>query len=216
MQVKIPILAAITILTTLIAIPLVTHPARAVIAPGLTDSANTWSPVGPDASLHNLVMQFYSSDTAERNAFETGNLDLIDTGQSGLGVPVAKYAQYNAAPDWEITPVQPSGIYHGLYFNFGASTWAAWGCDFTHGNSACGIEIRQAFAHLVDHARFITDGPLQGGGAPISDDVSANKHNETGPSSLYFATPLATQCTWDTLNAANSINSGYNGCISAF
>ncbi len=40
LQVKIPLIAAITILTTLIAVPLATHPALASNGAGVTDPKN--------------------------------------------------------------------------------------------------------------------------------------------------------------------------------
>lgn len=83
----------------------------------------------------------------------------------------------------------------GIDFNYAASTWSAWGCDWLHGNSACGIEMREAFAHLIDRESFVTSGPLQGAGQAIVDPSPPAKD----PSS----SPLATQVAWDTLTGKN-------------
>jgi len=169
-------------------------------------------------------MTFYGDDTSELNAFETGQLDLMDAGQGGSMPPVSGWAAYEANPDWLITPTQGAALYHGMYYNLDDTTdgsgtvWHSWGCPFAHGNSACGIEIRQAFAHLIDRPRFVSDGPLQGGGVALADDVPANKADPF--TSQTVASSLADQCSWDTLYLANGINSGYQGkygtCLSAF
>ncbi len=194
----------LTIVLTLIIIPLATSPTRAV-----NDIYPTpWAPYGPDSSgPTKLVMKYYDGDTAERNGFVAGEIDIMDSGQAGTGIPVSQYAAYEANQDWLITPGQPSAIWHGVQFNYASSTWAAWGCDFTFGNSACGVEIREAFAHLLDKVRTITDGPAQGSAVPISNDMPASKLNPNGTT---FGTPAAGQCAWDSI-AAHQV-----GCISAF
>ncbi len=204
----------------------------ALCAPGISDPANQWAPYGPDPSIHNLIMKFYGDDTSELNAFRTGQLDMIDTGQGGYGVPVSLWSAFESNPDWLITPKTgaqaAAALYHGIYYNLVASTWTNWGCDFAHGNSACGVEIRQAFAHLLDRAAFVRDGPLQGGGIALTDDVPQNKIDSAVRVGQVVASSHADQCSWDTLNGAtlpsaiypgspaNPINSGYGGCVTAF
>jgi len=157
-------------------------------------------------------MTFYGDDTSELNAFETGQLDLMDAGQGGSMPPVSGWAAYEANPDWLITPTQGAALYHGMYYNLDDTTdasgtvWHSWGCPFAHGNSACGIEIRQAFAHLIDRPRFVSDGPLQGGGVALADDVPANKADPF--TSQTVASSLADQCSWDTLYLANALTAG--------
>jgi ABC-type transport system substrate-binding protein len=213
MKVKIPILASLTILVTLIAVPLATPRANAILAPPVSDPSNVWNVTGPDASIHNVIMQFYGDDTSEVNAFQAGQLDVMDQGQGGSMPPVSGWSAYESNPDFLITPTQGGSLWHGVYFNLddtsdGSGTvWHTWGCPFQHGNSACGIEIRQAFGHLLDRINFVNDGPLQGGGTALADDVPPT---QTDPSTgKPVQTPLTTQCSWDTLYLANPINSGY-------
>ena len=218
MKLKIPILAALAILTTLIAVPLATPRVQAINGNGVFDAGNQWAPTGPDYSLRNIIFQQYGDDQSELNAFQTGQIDVMDTGQSGSGVPVSLYGAFQSNPDWLITPTQGAAIYHGIYFNLddlsdGSGTvWHSWGCSFAHGNSPCGIEIRQAFAHLLDRPRFVSDGPLQGGGVALADDIPSNK----GDPILHqvVASSLADQCSWDTF--ASKYAAVYGTCISAF
>ncbi len=197
---------------------LAVQPVKAASGVGVIDPANVWAPYGPDPSIRNLVMKFYGDDASELSAFMTGQLDIMDTGQSGSGVPVSLYNAFQSNPDWLITPTQGAAIYHGIYFNLddlsdGSGTvWHSWGCPFQHGNSACGVEIRQAFAHLLDRPRFVSDGPLQGGAVPLADDVAANKLDPF--THQIVASSLSDQCSWDTLAAKYA--TVYGTCISAF
>jgi len=197
---------------------LAVQPVKAANGVGVLDSTNIWAPYGPDPSIRNILMKFYGDDQSELNAFQTGQLDIMDSGQSGSGVPVSLYNSFQSNPDWLITPTQGAGIYHGIYYNLddqadGSGTvWHSWGCPFQHGNSLCGIEIRQAFAHLLDRPRFVSDGPLQGGGVPMVDDVAANKIDPF--TNQIVASSFSDQCSWDTLAAKYTAQ--YGTCIGAF
>ena len=209
-----------TIMISLFAIPSI-RPAHAINAPSVSDPANLWYPYAPGTSptLRHVNIVEYGKDTAAIADFETGALDVLDTGQSGQGIPPAKWSAYEANPDWFITPLQGSSVWQGIYFDFAGSAgasqaqvWSVWGCDMQHGNSPCGIEIRQAFAHLVDRQRFIVDGPLGGAAVAIADDVPSSVVDSRN--GVAIATPVASQCTWDTLFAV--YNAKFGPCISAF
>lgn len=50
-----------------------------------------------------------------------------------------------------------------------------WGCNFNFGNAACGIQIRQGIAHMIDKASFTnTDPEIAGISTPIDNPLSTN------------------------------------------
>src|SRR5882672_4241405 len=62
-----------------------------------------------------------------------------------------------------------------------------WGCDFNYGNSACGIQIRQGMAHMIDRANFAANEPsIIGIARPI--------HSPAPPNNGWF--PTANPCAW--------------------
>ncbi len=185
----------------------------------ITDPLNTWSPYGPQHTLHRVVLQYYDSDTAEFAAFQGGTatgLDVGDSGAAGTGPPASDWPSYDANSDWNMSAVQGSADWQGMYFNGASSTWAAWGCDWKYYNSACGREMRQAFAHLINRPDF--DNSFfggSGGGNAIWDDVPANKVLSSaftpstpcptlpvGTTACTFSSPNGNFCGWDTVSNA--------------
>src|SRR3989442_1496389 len=175
----------------------------AIALPGVpVDSpTNLWAPYGPRVA--NLQLNYYASEVSEFSDFEAGRLDLTDW-------PVAKaqYSSYDANPDFVLSPGQGQYGMFGVDFKYASSTWSAWGCNWQHGNSACGTEIREGFAHLIDRQSFVNDGPLAGAGQAIADPSPPAKD----PS----ATPLTTQVTWDTLAGQNVSGIVHPPDVSAF
>jgi hypothetical protein len=174
---------------------------KAVPGSSVDDPSNVWAPYAPQAP--NLQFNFYAGQLAEFNDFMTGHLDLTDWTQ-----PSSQFSSYDANPDFLLSPGQGQYGMFGLDFNYGASTWSAWGCDFQHGTSACGIEIREGIAHLIDRQHFVTDGPLQGAGQAIADPSPPAK-DPTGSS-------LSTQNSWDTLSGKTVAGLTQPPTISAF
>ncbi|TMI68724.1 hypothetical protein E6H16_01340 [Candidatus Bathyarchaeota archaeon] len=170
---------------------------------------NTWAPYGP--MVKNLQLHYYASDTAEFNGFLAGNLDLTD-----WPLPAADYASVESNPDFQLSPLQGGFTIFGIYFNGASSRFTAskesptspangpyWGCDWNMGTqftlteqtyvSKCGINMRQAFAHLIDRPRFAQNNRGRLGEAllPISD-----------PSPLTLdpsGSNVTVQCSWDPL-----------------
>lgn len=120
----------------------------------------------------------------------------------------AQFASYDNNPDFVLSPGQGQYGMFGIDFNYASSTWRAWGCDFQHGVSACGIEIREAFAHMIDRQSFVNDGPLSGAGQALADPSPPAKD----PS----ATPLSAQVVWDTLTNQNVSGIVHPADVSAF
>ena len=188
MRSKIPITASITILTVLMAVPLATPQAQASNGSPATDPSNLWYPYGP--STRNVLVHFYNGQSQELQAFELGQLDMVDLGFLD-GVPPPKWASYTANPNFLLSPVQGSEGYFMINMNLMSNRFKAWGCDWANGNSQCGIDMRESFAHLVDRQQWVIDGPLNGAGQALADP--------TWPATTPSGSPLSEQCSWDSL-----------------
>ena len=237
MQVKIPLLTSIIVLTAVLAIPLTTHLVAASNGHGVDDPANIWQPQGPyapgQAGLTNrALLRFYGDPTSEFNDFVAGRLDVTDWPQ-----PVSNFGPYVANPDFQLTPTQGQFGDFGIYFNgadnvftsttgYAAAGLAAadsggpfWGCDWNSGavgttarstyNTACGIQMRQGLLHLVDRPGFAT-AVLNGAAQALADP--------SPPAKDPAASSHQEQCSWDTL-AGTTTASGHTypaNCISAY
>ncbi len=197
---RVLILVSLTLLTLLTIIPWA-QPGNAIPGAPVDDSSNLWAPYGPRAA--SLQLNFYSTETVEFTDFELGHLDMTD-----WPLPKAQFSLYDSNPDFVLSQGQGQFGMFGVDFNYASSTWAAWGCDWQHGNGPCGIEIREALAHLVDRSKFVTDSVLQGAGQALADPSPPAK-DPTG-------SPLATQVAWDTLNNKNVSGLVHQPDISAF
>src|SRR6266568_2249531 len=185
------VLSVLFLISPLLFLSFLGQPVHANSGFAVDDPSNLWAPYGPRSPL--LLYRFYTNEVTEFNDFQIGQLDVTDWPQVA-----ANYPTYDNNPDFVFSPAQGQFGMFGVDFNYAASTWASWGCDWQHGKSACGIEIREAFAHLIDRPRFVTDGPLQGGGQALADPSPPAKD----PS----ASPVSTQCTWDTLSQSPCLN----------
>ena len=228
MQLRIPILTTLLVLTTVLAIPLATHTVAATVGLAVDDPANIWVPYGPwgatSSSVKTLQLKFYSSETVEFSAFEQGNLDIVD-----WELPKSKFHSYDINADFLVTPQQPQFGDFGVYYNGASSTWRAWGCDWAanfdttvvggdvakpavanpqiYNNTrqvdargiACDVNMRQGFAHLFDRPRWVVDGILQGTAQALADD--------SPPAKAPSGSTLKEQCSWDVM---------FPTCISAF
>src|SRR6266852_2880921 len=154
---KVSTVVIITLLSVFVALP---RPAGAIPGSTVDGVTNTWAPYGP--RTQNLQFNFYTTETSEFADFQVGHLDLTD-----WPVPSSQYSSYDNNPDFVLSPGQGQFGMFGIDMNYGSSTWQAWGCNWQHGTSACGIDIREAFAHLIDRQSFVNQGPLQGAGQAI-------------------------------------------------
>src|SRR5213594_2800689 len=233
MRTRIPLLATLTIISTLITIPFAVNTARAIPGLDVLDPGNTWSPYGTFAvsgganTLRHISLKNYIGDAAEFAAFQAGGsngLDITDDGTSGNGLPPSQWPNCDTNPNWICTPSQGSANWQGIYFNGASSTWANWGCRWNFYNSACGQEMRQAFAHLINRPDFAAANDPGNSGQAICDDVPANKVlstcfspttvpcDGTPPSpgvgcpslptgtACTFQSPSSNFCNWDTVS----------------
>ena len=187
-------------------------PVSAIPGVAVDDPSNQWAPYGP--LVKNIQLKFYSDPQSEFADFIAGKIDLTDWQQSKTS-----FASYDNNPDFLLSPVQGQFGEFGIYFNGLDTTWAAWGCDWTlhtpytdisgasHPyqtySSACGINMRQAFLHLVDRPAFARD--VLGGTAQALADPSPTSKDPS-------ASPLSTQCSWDSLYPSTK----YPTCLSAY
>jgi len=219
LQRRLPILTALLVLTTVLAIPLATHPVAADTGLGVDAPGNVWTPYGPyganTTGPSKLLMHFYSNQTVEFTNFEQGQLDVLDS-----EAPKSKFTPWTNNPDFLLTPNQTQFGYFGIYFNGASSTWGNWTCTWianaqpvgstgiqVYNNTrqvdsrgvACDVNMREAFAHLFDRPRWVVDGILQGTAQWLNDS--------SPPAKAPSGSSLAEQCSWDKM---------FPTCISAF
>jgi hypothetical protein len=72
-----------------------------------------------------------------------------------------------------VTAQIPALDYYEVQFMLAATLF---GCNLQHGNSACGVNIRQGIAHMIDKTVFAASDPgiPTGGGVPIDNPVSTS------------------------------------------
>jgi len=175
------LIIALMVTSVLVRVP---SSALAVSSGGVDSPSNLWSPYGPISS--SIQLTYYSGETTEFQDFELGKLDLTD-----WPVSTASFSTYDSSSDFVLSPGEGQFGMFGIDFNYGSSTWAAWGCDWQHGNSGCGIEMREAFAHLIDRTSFVNSGPLQGAGQALADP--------SPPAKSPSASLISSQISWETL-----------------
>jgi hypothetical protein len=85
------------------------------------------------------------------------------------GVSLATGSQL-AGPGYLVTSQIPALGYYEVQYMLAATLF---GCNFQHGNSACGINIRQGIAHMIDKTVFAASDPgiPTGSGVPVDNPV---------------------------------------------
>jgi len=167
LQVKIPVLAALVVLTTVLAIPLATHPTAGNVGLNPGDAGNTWYVYGPNAgAVTRLQYTYYNGNTggtgSEFQDFELGNLDLTDWPTDDVHwasagcTDATNPACYDAHPDFLQTPRQGQFGDFGFYFNGassrftrsqeapgGAANGPFWGCDWNDGLTSTSFTVNK-------------------------------------------------------------------------
>jgi ABC-type transport system substrate-binding protein len=145
--------------------------------------------------MDTLVYKIYADENAELNGLQTGEIDLTD-------YPLTPSLITTLTPDpnfYVTAPFSETG-YFELEFHL-ANTF--WNCNMNLGNSVCGREIRQAFAHALDKNVFTsTQAGIAGVSVPIDNPV---------PPSVDLTLP--NPCAWDSTHVQSGVNCvvGING-----
>jgi hypothetical protein len=143
--------------------------------------------------MNTLTYPIFTDESAEFTAFQTtpSPIDFTD-----WPLDPSLISGFQANPNFQVTaPISDTG-YFELQFHMGN---VFWGCQFQFGNSVCGREIRQAFAHGLDKNIFITT-ELGGNAVPIDNPV---------PASVDLNTP--DPCGWDATHVQTGVNCIVNG-----
>jgi len=140
-----------------------------------------WYPSGP--AFNTLTTPFFTDENSEFVCLQTPTpcIDLTDWPLSPTLV-----AQLITNPGLFVTSPISAKEYFELEFHLGTNFW---GCQMNYGNSACGRDIRQGIAHLVDKTVF-TNTQADIAGLAIPND------NPYPPST---GLPQPNPCAWDPL-----------------
>ena len=197
------------------------QPAHADRSPPRLTDGTQWVPTG--AMVDKLQIQVYTDEIAEYNAM------LQTPSQVDLGDwPVPKSIESTFLTDTRFYLSAPNSEFGMFDIDFNhANTF--YGIADNHGNSAAGIEFRQAISHLIDKNAFISsvlgglgnpmDSPLPPGQGVLHPGLPCDSNSpSTGCTSAYSVSyttngvsgsySLTGPCAWDTLFPT--------GCISAF
>src|SRR6267143_58901 len=149
-------------------------PVHAVAAP-----VEPWYPAGP--AFDAVVASIFADQNTEFVALQNGLIDLTD-----WPLTPGLITSLGSNPSFFVTsPIADHG-YSEIEFHNGNNFW---GCDFSFGDSACSIDIRQGISHLIDKNIFTkTQADIAGISSPIDVPV---------PPSDGLVSP--NPCAWDPL-----------------
>jgi hypothetical protein len=162
------------------------HLAHAATAPNVP-----WVPAGP--ATDTLNYKIFTDESAEFTGFQASP-PIIDFTDWPLDQGTINSIIGN--PSFQVTSAITDTGYFELEFHMGQNNW---GCQFNLGNAACGVQIRQAFAHAFDKSIFIST-QLSGNAQPIDNPV---------PPSVDLNTP--DPCAWDATHVQSGPNCIVNG-----
>jgi hypothetical protein len=122
-----------------------------------------WYPAGP--AMNTELATIFTDETAEFNNLQSGSpsIDLTD-----WLLPNSLLGPITSSPNFLITAPQGSIGYYELEFHLGNSQW---GCGFNFGNAACGVQIRQGIAHMIDKNSFTSNEAAIAGHAAAIDNA---------------------------------------------
>jgi len=165
------------------------QPARGNLAP-----VEKWFPSGPAMDTESAII--FTDEQAEFTNIQSPSpgIDLTDSPLTpDLPGPLIQ------SPNVFVTSQISLHAYYDVEFMLANNFW---GCDFNYGNSACGIQIRQGIAHMIDRANFATNEPsIMGQARAIDSPVPADNGG------LATANP----CAWD----SNNLQSGSHCVVGA-
>ena len=149
-------------------------PARANSAPN-----EPWYVSGPAEDT--LVSTIFADQNAEFTALQAGLIDLTD-----WPLTPSLISSLGGNTGFFVTSLISSHDYDEIEFHNGNNFW---GCDFSFGNSTCGIDVRQGISHLIDK-NILTTTQADIAGVSIPVDVPV-------PPSDGLVSP--NPCGWDAL-----------------
>ena len=127
-------------------------------------SGSFWYPAGP--AMNTELATIFTDATAEYSNLQSPSpsIDFTDS-----PIPNSLISSFDLNPNFLVTaPVAQTGYYEIQYMmaqNF-------WGCQFSFGDSACGVQIRQGIAHMMDKTSFTNNEVgIAGISTPIDNPV---------------------------------------------
>jgi len=131
--------------------------------------------------MDTLVTVIFADQASEFNNIQAKTIDLTD-----WPLPPTLTASLSGNPGFFVTSPISSHDFDEIEFHNGNNFW---GCDFSFTNSACGIDVRQGIAHLIDKNTFVTtQADIAGVSIPLDVGI---------PPSDGLVSP--NPCAWDAL-----------------
>ena len=166
------------------------QPANAVSQPCETMGSSGacsefWYPAGPEMSTE--LVSVFSNPVAEYVNLLSSNpsIDFPDA-----RVPASVGTSPLTGLGYYLTQTVPELGYYEIQF-MQANTF--WNCNFSYGTSACGVQIRQGIAHMIDRSNFAADDPniIAKAGQAIDNPI---------PSATIGSPLVPDSCNWDSLS----------------
>jgi hypothetical protein len=151
------------------------------------DTNHEWLPAGPASNIETTPI--FTDQVAEFQNLQQGtppgsgsSIDLTDQQLTpSLVTPLTSSANFL------VTPALKEHGYFEIEFDLSNTFWT---CNFSFGNSTCGINIRQGVAHLIDKSAFVTNDPnILNTAVAIDNPLPIDNGGLTTPST----------CGWDIL-----------------
>jgi hypothetical protein len=141
------------------------QPCQAVGSSG--SCSEFWYPAGP--AMTTLTTPIFSDGTAEYTDLESASSSIDFTDVPCGGTPTTgNCGSLGTSPNFLVTAPVPESAFYEIQFHLDNNFW---NCNFNFGNSACGVQIREAFAHMFDKASFCANSVIAGVCTPIDNPV---------------------------------------------
>jgi Bacterial extracellular solute-binding proteins, family 5 Middle len=146
-------------------VPLANANTEPCIAHNTSDAcSDPWLPAGPQMNF--LITPIFTDEVAEYTSLESASpsIDLTDWQCAPSVCPTLQDSS-----NLLVTAASGQVGYYEIEFNQANNFWS---CNFSFGNSACGVQIRQGIAHMIDKGSFTAnEGAIAGFSAPIDNPV---------------------------------------------
>lgn len=145
------------------------QPARALLQPCRTHGSGGacsefWYPAGPE--MNTLTAPIFTDAAAEYSCLQAPS-SCIDFPDSPI--PSSQIQPEIVSSNFLVTAPVAETSYYEIEFLL-ANTF--WNCNFSFGNAACGLQIRQGIAHMIDKTSFTNNEAFVAGiSTPIDNPV---------------------------------------------